>query len=187
MKNYKELVTEGRDLLQKAQLYQMKIAKLATEACTIQRGGHKSKRNPLYSVKDYATDIGATYTTLMDWVYTYRNVVEKLEKPPQTQKEWAHAVETDKRLGSAMNPTKKKGFVGKRKATKFDVQTIYNAVSEEKPFVHEFDSVVKYTKHAKTLFSKRDLKLIDRKKLLKCMELLDEISEILNEYLTRTR
>jgi len=79
---YQDYVKKGRALLEELEdlkeiqdCYQSKIAKYALSVCDIRHGGQSGG---LYTMKDYALDIGANPKTLSNWVAIYKNVLVKI-------------------------------------------------------------------------------------------------------------
>lgn len=188
--HYQKLVRQGRETLKEIERlekkivgYQQKIAMWAVEVCDIRHGG---RSNGLYTIKDYARDIGMNAKTLQNWVQIYRNVVMKLDKP---RANWQAASKTNDILRQENVMKNKKDGTPRRKGCKRfvpkeRVQEIYERAINEKPFISEFHSAVAQAKHIKFLMKNRDLGIIDDYKLTHLMEELDTASEIINQFLT---
>ena len=93
---YQVLVQIAKRELSVIEASKIKIVKLAMDACTIQKGGHRGKN--LYTLTRFAKDIGMTPKILNDWVHTYQNVLEPLGIEEPTKKEFAAARNTHKHL-----------------------------------------------------------------------------------------
>ena len=63
-------------------------------------------------------------------------------------------------------------------------QIFSETVNDEKPFVHEFMTVVRSIKRVKFLVETRDLGIIEDYKLVELMEILDQTSDNINNHLT---
>jgi transposase-like protein len=185
--DYEKYVELGKELLNKVEDYQLKICKYAMEVCTIRHGGHSKG---YYTIKDYARDIGMNTKTLQNWLITYRNVVLKLSIDQQANLNWNKAskvnnvLEENRTMDNAINKKPRTRDAFKKHLAPEKVQKIYDAYSEQKPFEGEFVNMVQQTKGFKNLLEKRDLSIVEDKHLAHFMTLLDECSDLINEYLT---
>lgn len=195
--NYKELVVKGKKIMDKLtelrelkHCYQAKIAKYAMTVCEIRHGGSSIEK--IYTLKDYALDIGMNYKTLQNNVQIYRNVIAKLDLSEPTLDEWKKAVKVNNILSlERVIDNKNDGAPNSRRAYKKDVpagrvKELFTDV-EEKPFETEFMAITSAAKYAKSILNRRDLNIIGEAKLLHLMEILDYNSEIINEFLTDKR
>lgn len=165
-------VNKIKDLEDKIHIYEVDIVKIALEVCDIKRGGCA---HHLYTIRDFAKDIGMNSKTLQNWVSAYRNVVPKLKSPDIiTKKDWSSVRKTN-RMTSSSN-------------TREEVQEVYRKYQEEeKPFIGEFRNTVCAAKNLRHLLRNRDMKIIDNNKWIELMEILDNNSDSINDYLTRNR
>lgn len=198
-KDYKFFVTKGRELAKellnledKTKCYQAKIAKYAVSVCDIRHGGRTPEDR--YTLKKYAEDIGVVCKTLQNWVQVYRNVLVKLNLKDPSKEEWGRALKTNEilRKDRAIE-NKSNGEAGSKKAFKRNIspakiQNIYDAGDPNgdfKPFVNECSSMIKSVMYAKNILKKRDMRVVPDSRLICLMELLDESSDIINDYLTK--
>jgi hypothetical protein len=190
MKTYQEYVELGKAIVDQVNDRQMKICSYAIEVCTIRHGG---KSAGFYTLKDYANDIGLNNKTLNQWMLVYRNVILKLTPKQRETLTWKLACKANEMLEESNTVENRlKGIPRSKRCTKSRlsperVQLVYDHALEEKPFVSEFLNMVKWTKHGIGLLKKRDLTMIEDTHLVHLMELLDESSEIINEYLTQKK
>lgn len=184
----KRIVNEIKDIDKKIYAYQMDISKMAIAVCNIRHGGIS---RDIYTIKNYAADIGLPYKTVQNWVAVYRNVVVKLDKEVRTKKEWSDArVTNDVLKEERRNINKEDGKSNTRHAWKKHVpnkkvQRIYNNISENvNAFMRDFLRSSGSAKHILYLINNNDLSLINDRELLALMETLDKTSDIINEHLT---
>lgn len=184
--SYSDYVKLGKDLVQSIEAYQVKIAEYATKVCDIRHGGISTN---YYTITDYAKDIGIPYKTLQNWVRVYRNVCVKVDKKIETKKDWEMARKTNDVLTMDITVENKKENTPKkirlRDIPKNKVQKTFDTLCEdEKPFLMEFNRILKSTKYTHGLIKVRDLNLISEDSLIHLMELLDNTSDLINNYLT---
>ncbi|MEE8150623.1 MAG: hypothetical protein V3T43_02765 [Nitrosomonadaceae bacterium] len=160
------------ELKQKIGVYQADIAEMALEICTIRHGGIS---NDIYTIKDYAKDIGMNFKTLQNWVSAYRNVVPIVGRDKiNCQKDWSDVRKTSRDPRVREDGTR----VG---------EVFAEYVNNEKPFLTEFNSTNAGVKHLKYMLGKRDLSMVNFEQWLKLMQELDNCSDIINEYLTKNK
>lgn len=190
MKTYQEYVALGKAVIEQVNDRQMKICSYALKVCTIRHGG---RSNGYYTITDYARDIGMSRKTLSEWLGIYRNVIEKLSEKQMETLSWSQAMRTNQYLGgqntidNKLNGNQRSKVGTKKSFTPDRVQKMHDSILNEKPFVGEFLSIVKQMNHAKTVLTKRDLSIIQESHLSHLMEILDECSDVINDYLTKAR
>ena len=94
-KTYNQLVDEAKSLITTRDLMALKIAKMAVLACTIRHGGVS---NTLYTLTDFAKDIGMSYKTLSNWTIIYRMVASKIENHIKSNEDWNKARDISNKL-----------------------------------------------------------------------------------------
>lgn len=187
---YEHYVSLGKELVQNVEDRQMKICGYAIKVCTIRNGGYSAG---YYTLKDYANDIGLNNKTLNQWMLIYRNVVLKLTDKQLEIMTWRQAskvnenIEHINTIENQLKGTPRKRSAPKKSVSPKEVQKLFQDHLDEKPFIGEFLSVVKQTKHTRHLLTKRDLSIIEYTHMVFLMELLDECSDIINEFLTDKR
>lgn len=188
---YQEYVEKGKACLAKIENYQMQICSYAMEVCEIRHGGRSDK---LYTIGKYAKDIGMNAKTLQNWLLTYRNVILKLTPEQRKNCVWQNASKVESLLKESQTLNNAaEGKRGRKTGWKKDVdpkqvQSLYKKFEDNgKPFENEFINMVQSIKFYRGLLMKRDLGIIDPKQLIVFMEILDECSEIVNDYLTKKR
>lgn len=186
---YDDYVKLGKEIVDQVKDKQIKICALAMKVCTIRHGGRSSG---YYTMTDYAKDIGLNNKTLNQWMLIYRNVVMKLSELQRESLIWNNASRVENILAecrtidnSIDGKKRRKNF--KDKIPKERVQKLYNDFTEAKPFENEFINMVQHMKSFKALLEKRDLSIIDEKRMLFFMEILDECSDIVNDHLTNKK
>lgn len=189
----KDLVTELNLLKEKTESYQFQIAKFAVGVCTIRHGG---RSEGIYTLKKYATDIGINHKTIQNWTATYRIYTGSIDAEANTltPKEWMAASRLNNLLKKERAHTNRQvGREGSRHAYKQEVpkdkvENIYRQLLDnEKPFIHEFFNMENSLKHNLNVLKTRDLSIIPDHSLLHVMTLLDEASEVINQYLTNKK
>lgn len=189
----KGLVAELKELNKKVEAYQAKIAQYAVEVCTIRHGG---RSKGIYTVKQYANDIGLPTKTVSNWTNTYRAVVMKVKDDVSsiTTKEWAAAQKTHDLLKQErVHQNRAAGKTGSRFAYKQTlpdekVKSIYNStINNEKPFEHEFLMLESTVQNIFHLIKTRDLGIISDARLLHVMTVLDKSSDIINDHLGKKK
>ena len=190
-KTYDECVEIGKQIVNSVNDKQMRICELAMEVCTIRHGGRSDK---FYTMKDFAKDIGLNNKTLNQWMLIYRNVVLKLSDKQLENMTWKQASKVNENLeetntieNTLKGTPRKRPAPSKKLIPAEKVRKLYDEYLEEKPFLNEFLSMVKQTKHSKNLLQKRDLSIVQTSHLTHLMELLDQCSDIINEHLTNQR
>jgi len=187
MKTYQEYVELGKQVVDQVNDRQMKICSYAIEVCQIRHGGRSDK---LYTMKDYARDIGLNNKTLNQWMLVYRNVILKLTPQQRETMTWKQASRVNEQLEEAntienrIKGTPRSKMNTKKFITSERVQSLYDQSMSEKPFVGEFMSIMKQANHTKNVLNKRDLSIIQDNHLLHLMEILDECSDLINKHLT---
>src|SRR5690606_28292286 len=139
----------GKELVNKIEAYQAKIAEYACLVCDIRHGGISTN---YYTIKDYANDIGIPYKTLQNWIRVYRNVVKRIDNKIETNKDWERARKTNDILTMDITVENKKQNTPKKirlkELPKKKIQETYNILCEEdKPFIMEFNRILKSSKH----------------------------------------
>ena len=101
---YTDLVKEATVLLRTAQLYRLKVAKMAIKACTIRHGG---KSTGYYTLTDFAKDIGCSRKDLSEWVLVYKRVAVHLEKKIKSDADFNAARRVSDRIAKEVSIIKK--------------------------------------------------------------------------------
>jgi hypothetical protein len=190
---FNEYVTMGRELLNKVECYQARIAFYATRVCTIRHGGISTD---LYTIKDYAKALNMNHKTLSSWVLTYRNVIIKLGMSFKDVDEaaWKAANRTNNRLNwdnrrdNAEKGTPKAKAKSKGDISVEHVRKIFHEESSDTPsLVTEVRGWTSYVMQMKNNLGKRDLNLAHKGDLLELMRLLDLASDEINDFLTTSK
>lgn len=187
---YEKYVELGKKLVEETNDKQMKICSYAMKVCTIRHGG---RSGGFYTMTDYARDIGLKRKTLSEWMLIYRNVILKLTDKQRETMTWKQASKTHEAMAAQNSidnvikgkPRHKTGV--KKSFTPTRVQKIHEELMNEKPFVGEFLGIVKQVNYAKGILSKRDLSIIQDNHLIHLMQLLDNCSDLINDYLTEKK
>lgn len=90
MERYSCAVAIGKKLVGSHKVIQVQMAHLATQVCTIRHGGIS---NGIYTIKQFAKDIGFNPKTLQDYVAIYRSVIKVVGISPEkcTLEQWRAA------------------------------------------------------------------------------------------------
>lgn len=183
-------VKQGKRLLEEIGTYQAEIAKMAVEVCDIRHGGKTKEK--IYTMKDFAQDLGMKPKTLQGWVATYRDVVVKAGIEIKDVKDWGAATKTNNALkkertlqNKLIGAPKKKGSYKKGVAAS-KVKSLYESIrADEKPFITELVNLTQSAKHIKFILGKRDLNIAEDAKLTDLMNILDSASDLINDHLTK--
>lgn len=187
---FKDYVSMGRDLLNKVECYQARIAFYALQVCTIRHGGIS---NGHYTLKDYAKALNMNAKTLQGWTLAYRNVVEKLGIPLESidKKVWKAVNRTNDNINWAnRSDNRDNGTVKKQKyktqipdeKVKAFFQKEYESV-DEPSFVSELRGWMHSCRQMKNNLSKRDLSLAHEGDLIELSRMLSDSNVIINKFL----
>lgn len=190
-KDYQNYVDLAKKEIKQIEGHQIRICEYAEKVCTIRHGG---RSNGYYTLTDFANDIGLPVKTLQNWMLTYRNVIKKLDKTLTTSKEFHQAQKVESYLREARTaqnrlegkPVGSKHAIRNSEFSPEKIKNIYNSINNgEKPFQSEFCNLQRSAQHIKGVLQKRDLGIISDKELLYLMQLLDDSSDIINNFLTK--
>ncbi len=182
-------VKQGRRLLEEIDVYQAEISKMALEVCDIRHGGKTLEK--IYTIKDFANDLGMKPKTLQGWVGTYRDVVLKADIEIKTSDDWKAASKAnnmmakERTLQNKLEGTPKAKGNYKKEVSATKVKSLYDSIqADEKPFLTELVTATQNAKHIKHVLKKRELSIASDANLTELMNILDEASDIINDYLT---
>jgi hypothetical protein len=188
-------IQAGKAIVKTTQCYQALLAHYAIQVCKIRHGG---RSNGIYTIKDYANDIGIKHKTLQNWSLIYRRVIQHLGIPPEklTAKDWqvankiAYLQEQENRTDNVEKGTnRKRNDYKEEKSSKRTPEQVKKAFNDN--FVMTFESEVYNWNNTvmtmKNKIEKRDLKLANDKILTEFMNNLDSISDHINDYLTQNK
>lgn len=194
--------------------YQAKIARYAISVCDIRHGGISTGiytikayaidigLNPK-SVQGWIS----TYRNVLERIGIEDPTPEEWKRAVKTD----NILSLDRTIENKMSANKKKGY--KRNLPKEHVREMYNAI-DEKPFVGECHAITMTAKHdlytvknnikeldklpentmqrleksakyTREIMGVRDLSIAGQKRLIHLMEILDETSDIINDFLTK--
>lgn len=74
---YNQLVAEGRRIVESMENNKLQLVRIALKVCDQIHGG--AQKN-VYTIKDFATDIGFSERTLSNWVGDYKRLEKKIPK-----------------------------------------------------------------------------------------------------------
>lgn len=187
---FKDYVSMGRDLLNKVECYQARIAFYALQVCTIRHGGHS---DGFYTLKDYAKALNMNPKTLSGWTLAYRNVIEKLGMPLESidKKVWKAVNRTNDNIAWAHRSDNRDG--GKKKMARYKAQIPdekvkaffqkeYEAV-DEPSFASELRGWMHSCRQMKNNLAKRDLSLAHEGDLIELSRMLSDSNVIINKFL----
>lgn len=185
-------VREAKNMLEAVDQYQYEIAKRCVEVCDIRHGGKTIEK--IYTLSNFADDIGLNRKTLSGWVSAYRHVVIKGDITINNIEDWRNAVRTCNILNRKRGEyNKNKGTVGlqtnyKDSLSKEDVLSLYDPLSAgEKPFDAEVLKLLSAAKHINYTLGKRDMNIANTAVLTNLMNELDKASDLINDNLTIRR
>ena len=175
--------------MEKIELYQAKIAKIAIKVCTIRHGGISDK---YYTLSDFARDTGINRKTLSQWVRIYEHILKKIEITEPNKKEWESArkvlrnYEIDRTLKNKNKKTerRKTGFI--KNAPKDEVHKDFKkAMNGELMTTERFNRAYKSFIHVKGVFANMAPGSIDQSVLMELIKINDEIRDILKDHLKK--
>lgn len=164
---------------------------MALKVCEIRHGGRSDK---YYTMSDFADDIGVNRKTLQQWVHTYRDILLKCDLGEPTPKQWADAAKVEKLLKNTRTiDNKLAGKSGTRHSYRKDIprstiRQLFKEVSEDKDnTLFKVNRGLNQAKHVRSIIKTIDMNKIDPKFLESMMEILDETSDMINDFLTNKR
>ena len=193
LKSYDDYVRAGRALIKNIVCHQARIAYYSIKICTIRHGGISKG---VYTISDYASDIGMNKKTLQEWTLVYRRVIQHLDKKLEdiTEKDWkvasrvAWIQDQDNRLDNREKGTPRKMVASKPvQKTPEQIKQVFKENYEEKSFKYEAVDWSRSIMRIKNLLLKRDLSLPDERTLEEIMENCDQMSDHINDYLTKAK
>lgn len=187
---YQEYVDSAKRLVKQIDSYQSRIAEMAIAVCQIRHGG---KSEGYYTLTDFASDTGINNKTLSEWVSIYRNIIVKAGIVNPTVNDWTNATRANtllKNERTAINSIN--GNKGSKTDYKKDIpaeriKSIMNEVSSGQCASLEIDKVFHSSRFNLKKLKEIELIMVDESVLLRIMEILDESSDLINEYLTISR
>jgi len=100
-------INEARIIFKSMKNSQLDVAKLAYEACEVRQGGNS--KDSLFTIVNFANEIGVNSKTLNNWVILYRNVYLKLNDENK-----ARSVYSDlKNIAAKVNSKSDEAFVNR--------------------------------------------------------------------------
>lgn len=190
---YEDYVEMGKELVKRTEAYQARIAFYACRVCQIRHGGRSDK---FYTLTDYAKDIGVPHKSLQQWTLTYRNVIERLDIPVDniTKEVWKIANRVNDNLSwrnrrdNHDNKTPRTALKYKREIPVSEVHRMYKEESGgDGSFESELRGWGQYVRLIKNKIFKRDLTLGHPGNLLELMNMMDDISDHINNFLTKLK
>lgn len=188
-----DFIREGKKVVRSMQCHQAVIAYYAMQVCDIQHGGYS---RGLYTMKQYAIDIGLKPKSVQNWTLIYKRIIQYLDIPPEkiTKKDWSVASkvavlhESENRIDNMINGTNRKrpDYKPVRK-TPEEIRKAFKDNYNEQTFENEVYSWNATVQTMKSKIKKRDMSLTPRKTLEEFMSNLDQISDFINDYLTTTK
>lgn len=184
-------IQAGKGIVKTSQCYQALLAHYALKVCQIKHGGYSKG---IYTVKNYADDIGMHYKTLQNWTLIYRRVVAHLDIKPEkmTQKDWhvatkvAYLQENENRANNIVEGTPRKR--NEYKPSKIERTSEQIKRSFEANFVQTFENEISNWNNSilqmKRKLLVRDLRIANKLVLIEFMQHLDEMSDHVNDFLT---
>ena len=184
MHKYKELVEAARTLMFQIECHQGQIAKMALEACDIQRGGdHRGN----FTLQDFSEDAGIPYGALKLWVGVYRDVFVKIDKPDPDKNEWKIGSKAYANMRSVVDTDTAKGRGYKSSLPKEKVEKLYKEVAdngEESLAAHQ---ALKYAHMIKVTLSKVDLGTQNASLLSQILNTLTPVTSKVADHLTKKK
>lgn len=192
--SYEDYVVMGKRILSSLRLHQVHIAYFATQVCQISHGGAIGRK--LYTIQDYAKDIGMNRKTLSAWVSIYRSVITKveIELNDVTIQDWTvatrvHALLKDekKAINDAMGMVRAKEKGWKVNASHERIKSLFELCKKQRPVEAEVNSWTDSVIGIKNKIKRRDLNSVPLESLILLKKHLDGASENLVNYLMNDR
>ncbi len=181
---YKTLVEAARKIYLDLECKQSEIAKLALKACNIVRGGSQESIHARFTLKDFASDSGIPYGALRSWVGTYQMVLQKIDIKNPTKEQWAAGYKTFNSLRTLEDRPTAQGRNFKEAIPKERIRNHFDRVAKEAKTVNAAHTSLKYAQMVKSTLKKVDLKEQNTSILTQIMDVLDEVSDLINDHLT---
>lgn len=194
---YNNFVAFGKTLVKKLDniknhkvAHQSQIARYAIAICDIRHGGTTTEQ--YYTITEYARDIGLPQSTVSHWVCMYRDILLKIGISEPTRGEWTKSrkvLELLKREyinADITNPDQKR-FDKKFKDSipRKEVQGLFDGIVKD-PFVFGVLDATNSAKQIRKLLIKSDLSVVQDKRLIELMNILNDSKEFINGYLVRS-
>jgi hypothetical protein len=186
---YDWYVNASKNIIKNLVCQQAVIGFYATKVCTIRHGGIS---NGYYTITDFAKDIGLNRKTLSEWVAIYRRVIQHLDIDPlkMTNKQWSSARRIAYKIDGETRQSNIKAKTPKGKSLtnlpkREEIKKLFNEDYENGPSVKY--EVSEWNGRLRTIYSKlqlRDLSLSSEDELLEIMNVCDNISDLINDFLT---
>lgn len=185
--NYQDYVNAAKELIKRIDSYQAKIAEYAIKVCEIRHGG---RSDGYYTLTDFAQDVGISNKRLSEWVDIYK-VSLKVGIQNPTKQQWTNISKLRDLERMGINSSNKKNGTPRKKIRlAVDANTLKEKLKKiESGTCKEFEfyKFYKFVQNNKNLFLKIKLNEIEDNSILALMNNLDEMSDYLNEYLTRKK
>jgi hypothetical protein len=182
MNKYQELVEAAKRIMFQIECHQADIAKLAMEACKIQRGGSPEDR---YTLKDFADDTGIPHGSLKLWVSIYRDVFLKIENTSPTQEEWKSGSRTHAALRSTVDDETAKGRGYKSTLPAKTVKKLYDDISENPEQSVAADKALRYALMIRSILAKIDLSTQNPQLLSQVLNTINPVATKIADHLTQ--
>lgn len=192
--SYREYVRLGKEMLSTVRCYQVQIAFYATQVCTINHGGPVGRQ--LYTLTDYANDIGVNRKTLSQWTLVYRCVIEKLDIDLNdvTVHDWDvatkvlnHLKSEKQAINEAIGTIKAKDKGWKINTPKAKIRGMFNRFQKGRPVEAEVHSWTDAVIGIKNKLNNKDLSRASTDSLMLLKKNLDKASENITNYLIDDR
>lgn len=192
---YTFLVEKAKNELRTIKESKAEIARLAVQACTLRHG---RTVYGTYDLKTFAQDVGVSYGSLTNWVRIYKLGCQNNGVEAPTEKQWADGVKTVnkfKTLLEGMTPNQRVEIEGHRPGCEMPdrgkklLNNIHQDVIKGKYYSGSdiFNEVLKDLKRIHQKANKLDLETQDAQALLSSMIVCDEISDMINLFLTNKK
>jgi hypothetical protein len=179
-KTIEEYVIEGRKVVHSFQCHQAVLAYYAMKVCQIKHGGYSKG---IYTLKQYAEDIGLQVKTLQNWTLIYKRIVQHLDIPLDkiTKKDWQVATKITEHAESLNRIDNIESGTNRRRAdykpekrTSEEIKKAFKDNYDEQTVEGEVYNWNRSIAMIKNKIQKRDLSL-------------DIVSDVINNYLTKTK
>lgn len=186
METFEQLVFKAREHLEEIEFRKAQIAALALKVCEIKTGRPSGGS---YTIREFAESIEVNYQTLMSWVRIYRDVCIPIGLINPSDKEWKQASAAHRKVvevSSGKNSTVT--MHGGQAPISPNYKEFQKAFMDQDYGKNDvFSGVYRELRAIYNRIEKLDLGTQDPSVLNSSMVLMDKISDIINDHLTKSK
>ncbi len=161
--------------------YQYKLAKMACEICDIRHGGISTH---LYTVTDFANDIGMNSKTLQNWVSVYRTITKKCGISITTESDWKKArlaMQLIKHEKRRRNKSDGKTSKYRNELDASVIKNLFYGIGDEKPVQLKIDRILEAFRHSKFTLEQANVSEVNKDSMYEIRKLCSEVGMLIDE------